>query len=245
MTNRALQYIFGKTITRVFYPMQGDSPIQLPNQTVQVFVFEDRPGDDDALSGAGKIADGTQVSQSAQSPFHITYTLPPINKPDAVEIKVYWESLVFIGQATQQSQFAIRSFKVATIEQLDSIPGTTSVDIKQVFPSIENYVTDLQVADFLSLAEQELKTELKGQGILWQRVYDLQELRLCLAYKVVSDAAASQIMTNGDRHHVRFMMFKDKYNSLLKSVILGYDPDNTGAPTSHTRAEASYITARR
>lgn len=248
MTSRFKQYIFGHDITRVFYPMQGEDPVQLPTQTLAIYLFDEKPDEADAILGTGKIADGTQSAQSATAPYHFTYSFPAIDVPDDLDssgVKLYWEAIVYIAKTAGESICLIRSLKVSLLESLDSIPGTTAADLKEAFPSLSNYLADSEITALIELAEAELKLYFRSKGILWQRIYDNEDLELVLAYKAISDAAFTQIMNQNDRHHLRHELFAKKYSDLLNLITIKYDPTNSGQITTNAEAKTSVAVMRR
>jgi hypothetical protein len=244
-TDRLQQYVFGKTITREFYPLEGETPLRIPSQTCAFYLFEEKPSVEDAASGSGAVATGTQVSQSASSPYQIKYSFPPIQKPSDVSTAVFWESIKFVTETGGEESLVVRSLKLAVPENLDSIPGTTVKDLKDAFPSISNYLDDSELQAFIDLTEQELKLYFRSRGVLWSRIYDNQDLRLAIAFKAISDAAFSQVMSLNDRHHIRHTHFKEKYDSLLNLLVIKYDPSNEGQPSTYQKGSEGFIVLRR
>jgi hypothetical protein len=246
---RSLTHLFGKEISRQFYPLKGSSAVELPEQTLVIHYYENKPTVQDALAGTGKIGDGTQVSQNENDPYQFAYTLPAIDDPDPESLDdsaIYWESIKYITEPAGQEQIIIRSFKLSRLEELDSIPGTTVDDVKQAWPDIEQYVDDGEINGYLSLAETEIKLFLRKQGLKWERLFDLQDIKIAIAYRVVAESAASQIQAQNDKHHLRYEQFRDKAKKLMEYVVLGYDANKDGQPSMQVNTTApKYIIARR
>lgn len=245
MTTRSLQYVYGKDITRTFYPLEGSEPLKLPTQTITAYLFDTKPNKTQGEAGTGAIDTAEQVSQSGLSPFQIVYKFDAIERESYDSPRVFWEAINLVTQEAGETQTIIRSFKVSELEQLDSAPEIRIKDIKSAFPAINNYLADGEIQAFVDLAQEELKLYFLSRGIKWERIYDQHELKLVIAYKAISDAAFSQIMTQNDRHHLRHQQFGKKYEDLFSLVKVKYDRTNAGQPTAERSAAVGYITARR
>jgi hypothetical protein len=236
--------LYGKTISRVFYPTSnGGEPLQIPVQTLQYFLFANgRPSIEDAEDGTGSVSSGTQVAQSATAPFQVSYTYPAYSDPNPEEIgdneELLWESILYRNQLSEQIQVAIRSFKIARTVGMDQIIGTDITAVKEVFPSISNYMTDTEIADFIENAELDLKNRLRAKGIRYERVLDLREFKLAIAYKAIADASSVSIVQPNDKHAQRWAMFEDKYKDQLQLVVFAYDADQDGEADSRHVAKS-------
>jgi hypothetical protein len=230
-------------MARVFYPVSnGGEPLQLPTQTLEFFLFVDRPSIEDAEDGTGAISAGTQTAQSSTSPYQVGYTYPPYSDPNPEEIgeneELLWESIVYYNQISAQKQVSIRSFKIARSFGMDDIIGTTADSVKDVFPSISNYMTDVEIQDFITNAETDLKTRLRAKGIRYERVLDLREFKLAIAFKAIADASVVSIVQPNDKHAQRWSVFEDKYKDQLQMIVFAYDGDQDGEADSKHRAKS-------
>lgn len=249
-TYREAEATYGKTITRVFYPLRGASPLQLPTQTPSYYLFTTQPSRADALAGTGAVSSGTHVSQNASTPFDLNYTFPAYEDPDPTSGNSFdslWEAIIFIGETGGDSQVKIRSFVIERLQGLGQKPGTTVAQIKGVYPSIANYLTDSEISTFLSNAEEEIQLYFYNKGIEWGSVFGLNKLKLALAYKTIESACLSFIETTGDKHDRRYEVFKKKTDDALTSIALLFDGATRQGeqPTSQTTAKKNYWINRR
>ena len=212
----------------------------LPAQTASYFLYDEKPLREDAILGAGSLATGTQTGQSANSPYALSYTFPSIDDPDPSASddndKTFWEAIVYVSELGQQTQLGLRSFVVARTYGTDSVPGTTVPDVKAVFPSIANYMTDQQIGAYLTSGELETRNYFTRKGIAWSRLFDLDQLKMALAYKAISDMSLASIVQPNDKHAQRYEIFKVRYNTELKALSLAYDSNKDGQPDTKAQA---------
>lgn len=224
-------YNFGKTITRKFYPKENDLPLSIPSQAAEIYLFDTRPTWSDARAGTGADQSITTWTQSGTSPYPQTYSFAPIDDPAPTEnllSRSYYEAINFVAELTEQKQTVIREFTVERPRGNEDTPETTVDDIREVFPAINNYLSDSQIEGFLSVAESELKNGLIARGIRWSRVAAFPNTKLAIAYKCLSLSSLSQIKESGDRHAIRYDEFKKLYDSAMKAVPLEVDTDEDG-----------------
>lgn len=224
-------YNFGKTITRKFYPKENDIPLSIPSQAAEIYLFANRPTWEDARAGTGAAQSVTTWSQGGVTPYPQTYSFSAVDDPAPTEnllSRSYWEAINFVAELTQQKQTVIREFTLERPRGNEDTPGTTVDDIKDVFPAINNYLTDAQIEAHLSVAEAELQNDLLARGIRWSRVAALANTKLAIAYKSLSLSSLSQIKESGDRHALRYEEFKQLYQSAMKAVPIEVDTDEDG-----------------
>lgn len=246
--DRENQHVWAKDIQRSFYPMQGNTPLALPTQSITGYLFSDKPSVTVGQAGTGSVGSLTQLSQNSNSPYEISYEFAAVDnpQPDALEYsKEYWEALNFVIEESGETETIVRSILLAKIENLDSVPGTTVQDIKDVFPAIEAYLSDSKLLQFISIAESDIKDQFRKQGFRWSRLYDLSLLRYALAYKAISEASIANIKQAEDRHHVRARYYDKKYEDKLKSIFLLYDEGNDGSPEVQVQASTTSVVMRR
>lgn len=246
--DREEQHVWAKEIERTLFPLEGNSPIALPTQSITGYLFLDKPTSTVGQAGTGAISSLTQIAQNANSPYGVNYTFPAVDnpEPDALEYsREYWEALNFVLEDSGETETIVRSLLLTKVENLESVPGTSVQDIKDVFPAIEAYLSDSKLQQFISIAESDIKDEFRKQGFRWSRLYDLSLLRYALAYKAISEASIANIKQSEDRHHVRARYYDKKYQSKLKSIFLLYDQGNDGSPEIPVKASANSVVMRR
>lgn len=247
---REAEATYGKTISRTFYPLRGGSALQLPTQTASYYLFSTQPSRADALVGTGAISTGTQDSQNSSTPFELSYHFDAYEDPDPTSgnnFDTLWEAIVFIGETGGDSQVKIRSFVIERLQGLGQKPGTTVAQIKGVYPSIANYLTDSEISTFLSNAEEEIQLYFYNKGIEWGSVFSLNKLKLALAYKTIESACLAFIESTGDKHDRRYQVFKEKADNALGSIALLFDGATRQGeqPTSQVTARKNYWINRR
>lgn len=243
-----MQYIFGKDISRVFYPTENDVPLSLPSQTPTIYVFDRKPSLTEAAAGTGAIKTISTWSQDTSSPYGCTYTITAIDDPQPTSLtdyKEYWEALNFYAKVGADVAPVIRKITLSRILGQDSQPGTSITDLKNIYPAISAYLSDAQLTQFLTIALDEIKLTLKAKGLDWAKLHELYELKLALAYKAITLCSLSQIREPEDRFAVRWKTFSDMYESLITNIKLSYDSDGDGEAEAPVEAKRGYWIAAR
>lgn len=235
-----MTHSFGASFTRTFYPTIDDVPVSIVGQAAEIYLFSSMPSLADAASGVGSFATISTWTQTGTPPYAATYTVPAINDPapdSATPSRGYWESVRFAIQTGQQKQTVLRQFELKRIHGGASVPGTTVQDLKDMYPAISAYVSDAQLTEHLSIAENELRADLRARNIKWARAEDKARLNLALAYKCIANVAESMIREPNDKHQFRMTRFEEKYNRALQATELQVDFDEDGQPEVTTEAK--------
>jgi len=226
---------FGQDIIREFVPRPGEEFVPLPSQSPNIYLFTTKPTRTVASAGTGAVQTITSWSQITAAPNLWQYTIAAIDDPDPTGVTAevrYWEAVNYISQASEQTQTVIRSFLIYRDEAGQDIPGTTTDDLKKVFPQISSYATDDQLDEVLLLAEEEIRRDLRKRGFLWSRLRGLKEIKIALAYRAIAFNAMNQITADRDRHDIRFRNYLELSSGALNTALLGYDQDGDGEEDS-------------
>lgn len=225
------RYNWGRDIARAIYPQLNGAAVELPTQSPSIYLFDSKPTEDDAKAGTGAIsAQLTTWVEDSSSPFGRTFTHTAIDK-DGDDVKRYWEAVGYVD-TSETEHVVIRSFLVGDMLETDEIPGATATTLKDIYPSIGNYVSDTDLDEILDVAEEILRLDLEAKGTNWTRVYNLQKYKLTLAFKAIELSSMGQVRRTGDRFDRRVSYFQNLYSSNLSMIKLPYDFDGTGAPDS-------------
>lgn len=238
------RYVFGQSISRTFYALQDNEPINIPSQAPTLYLFTDRPSFNAASIGTGALQTKNYWTHNANAPYPRTYTWEPVPNPSpngGEYIRQYWEGINWYNDLAQQVQTIIRPLELEATEQLDSIPGTTIQDIKDVYPKISAYLSDSELSAHLAIAIEEFKIDLEGRGIEYNRVSGLRKVKYALAYKSISISALSQVQEINDKHYLRWEQFDTMYRAILGKVELPVDFDGDNIPDSSADLDTASI----
>lgn len=240
-----MRYLFGKDITRSFFPEENGAPIQLPTQTPTIYIFSTEPSRSNAATGTGKLGSAiTTWTQSTASPYGCTYTIPAIADPSSTGTTNgawYWEAINHVTKSSGTSQVTIRSFFLELTRGNEATPGTTVQDVIDNYPAITSYLTDDQISEFIDSAFFELRTDLEAKGAEIALTSQLQKTKLALAYKTISLASYSQFKEDNDKFIIRGNLFETKYRELMEKIVLPYDLDKDGQPETTVTPSSSYL----
>jgi hypothetical protein len=242
-------YIFGKTITRTFNPVEDGVYINLVSQAPSIYLYSasNQPTLQNMINGVGAFDHITYWQESGVSPYTRTYTVSAIPDPDSGNTAQpslgYWEVVNYIAKVGGATQSKARYFEVERALALDSTPGTTIQALKDAYPAISAYFDDPELEAQLLDAEEYVRLELEGKGFEWGKIKGLKKARLPLAYKTLQFACEAQISNDGDKFTINRQLFLDRYNALMKVIKFDYDSDADGQPDSSVTDSADFIIA--
>ena len=235
--------LFGRSIVREMYAVVESEYFNLPSQIPAIYFFEEKPSISAAQAGTGSFAAVATWTQSQTYPYPRTYVVPPIVDPEptrSTTSRRYWEAINYVNQTGQQTQTLLRAFNVERGKALDSVPGTTVADLKEVYPAISNFLNDSKLSDFLLIAEEAMRIDIEKGGIVWENLKRLRKVKLALAYKTISMASFSQFTEYNDKFYIRFKEYEKLYASTLESITLAYDSDGDGEADTETTTKTDY-----
>lgn len=233
-------YIFGKDITRKFYPLEDGEPINLYSQAPAIYLFEEQPSLAVARAGTGAVQTINYWTENATSPYPKTYTFTAINDPApesaSPPCSYFWEAINFYAKSGGQLQTKLRTIELEKPQATESIPGTTASDLRQIYPAIDSYsIDDTELEGFITAAQDEIKRELRKSGIEWGTVESLKDLKYALTFLSIQYHAESQITTADDKFAIRAEIYAKKYEKALSSITIRYDTDNDGKVDEETK----------
>ncbi len=243
------QYFYGKAVARAFYAIENNDPIQLPPQTPTIYVFDLEPTRTAAASGTNALAAAVVTwTEAATTPWGRTYTLAAINDPEptgGTYTKTYYEAINYITKAAGQVQTTTRTFELTRARSVPSVPGTSVADLTMIYTDIDQYKSNAQLLSFLTLGEQELKTDLLAKGFEWADITNLELARWCVAYRALADACFSLIGEEGDRHERRFNEYKAQYEKLRDAIPFMADANRDGKEDGPAQIQGNAMVASR
>lgn len=239
-----MTYNFGYSITRTFIPYENGEPINLPSQVPSIYLFSSQPSLADALAGTGAISAFTRDYWTEQltTPYKRTYTYPPINDTASRSSGSvgYWEAVNFVLSGGGTTHTVLRQFDVERTETTDSYPTVTTDTLIEIYPAITSYLTTGQLTQFLGIALDDIKMRIRARGLVWTNLYQLQDLKLSLAYRTISLCALSQIKESGDRHEIRYNEFNKLFSESFTALTLEVDTNNDGEADEEVKPSPSY-----
>lgn len=231
---------FGKDISRAWYPEDDGEPVNLPSQTPTIYIFDEKPTREAAAAGTDALQTVSSWTAQSSIPYKRSWTITAVDDPEPTSNtpeRRYYEAINFIGKTGGTSHTVIRSFIVRRQEGAESIPDTTPSDLKEVFPAISNYLNDSQIDDLIKIAELEVRMEFESRGYRWADIYNLDKIRIPIAYRAIEMGSMSQIRRTNDNHETRAKLFRSRYSQFMKLVELPSDSNRDGEPEHQIQAQ--------
>lgn len=237
--------VFGKSLTYRFYPTENGEPLQLPNNTPTIYVFDELPTRDAAQNGTGALATISAWTVSGTSPYGCTFTIAAIDDPypdSNIDEREYYLGINFEttdGSGTNET--VVKAFNLQRAYGSDSVPGVTVAQVKESFPAISSYLDDTELGNLLTAAEKELKLKLKTKGIDYRLANDLTDLNVPLAYMCLEISCITQIENEGDKFQTKAEYWRQKAKDILSSITIPIDNDADGREDQRREPRPSYI----
>jgi hypothetical protein len=241
-------YIFGKDISRKFYPLSNDEPYQIPTQTPTIYIFESQPNLEDARDGGGAVATISSWSQNASSPYDCTYTISAIDDPTPESLipqRTYYEAINYIAQTSEQIQTVVRSFEIERASGSSAVVGVTYTDLVEVYPAITAYASANQLGSIIGIATDEIELKLKGKGVRWSDIQNVNELKRAVAYRSIQLLSESQFSESNDKFVTRREIYKEKFEESMADTVLYVDIDKDGVPDQIKTGKPGYVISSR
>lgn len=243
-----MYYIFGKDISRKFYPLLDDQPYQLPSQSPTIYIFSSQPSLNDARDGGGAVATISSWTQNSLSPYDCSYTITAIEDPapeSNIPQRTYYEAINYIAKSGGQTQTVLRTIDLERGSGAPEVIGVTYSDLVEVYPAIVDYVSESEITSIINIAKSEVELKLKGKGIRWSDIQNHAELKRAIAYRSIQLVSESQITEPDDKFVTRREIYKEKFNESMKDTILYVDTNRDGIPDKQTGARAGYVVTTR
>lgn len=231
-------YVFGKDITRKFYPLEDNEPINLISQAPSIYLFADMPTMEEARSGVGAIAAAISYwSESSTNPYPRTYTIPAIPDPNPESTTPtclgYWEAVNYILQTSGQVQTKLRQLELEKVKAVETVPGVLFSDLEIIYPEISGYVNAANVlTNYIDFAEDLVKLELRSYDIDWGDVESLKDLKAPIMFLAVKHHALGQRKEQGDMWDLRATTCQAEYDKVMADLKIKYDSDGDGLTES-------------
>lgn len=196
-----------------------------------VYLFDEEPTLAEAKAGTGAIQTIATWATAGNNAHAKSITVQAIDDPnpdDAITDKDYWLGINYEIENNEQVQTDI--FRITLRRHKGNIVGTEAnlTNIKQIFPEITSYATDSQITNFISIARSQVESDFNKKGLTLDRVANLQDFWLGMAYKVISLIGISEFKEEGDRHYVRYREYGLMYQEHITGLRVEVDNDQSG-----------------
>lgn len=238
-----MTYVFGKSISRKFYPLLDNEPVLLPSQVPSIWLYSSQPSLAEAQSGANRIATYDVSYWEESAPYERTYTINSIPDPEptgSTKARGYWEVVRFVAQSSQQTQTSIRFFEVERLEETDTTPETSVQTLKNLCPQCADYFSDPELEQYIDNSIELVRLELEGKGMSWGDLFNLHKLTKAVAYRALMDAWSNQIQLEGDRFFIWASQYREGYKVAMSSITIGLDTDGDNKPDAVGSAQPQY-----
>lgn len=225
------RYTFGKAITAVFSYEDLSEP---SSDNPSIAVFSEKPTESEAESVNGTYKIGSTITSWDDGSLANTkeFIIPAISVPANIDVngsKVYYVAINYNLTTSADTQLVVLPILVSKAIGTLSGHELSIQDVVDVFPTIEDYVSDENLAKFLRAAIDKLERDLLKKNIRLDQVTNQNDLKYALALKASSLSCYSEFINEGDQMYIRAKDFDTDYQKELDSLEIKIDTDQDGA----------------
>lgn len=236
-----MNYPFGTTFNLIWQYKENFPPIDEPES---VYIFDSQPSLAVAKLGTGAFQTISTWEVSEDNAHAKTIEIEPIDNPspnDAVNEVSYWVAINYLLQDTEQEQTDV--FEILLRANKGNLVGKEAniSSIKEIFPEICSYATDLQIANYIAIAKAQAESDFKKKGIDYSTIRNLPDFWLATAYKVISLIGLAEFKEQGDRHFTRYEEFSKLYDNHMRDLRVEVDTNVDGVVDTIVRPTVSYL----
>jgi|DEB0MinimDraft_6_1074348.scaffolds.fasta_scaffold17165_4 hypothetical protein len=228
----AKRYLFGKSFTFTFFPIDDKGNAISADSLVNAYVFTDANKPDRAAAIAGTNALQTIAAWSANGNGY-DLTVAAIDDPDTSSDEYqrqYWISINFKLASGEQTQTAlielIMSRPVGYGEELN----VTAAVLEKYYPAIDGFVSDTDQADIIEEAAEHVKGVLKSRNWEYWMVTEPGELRSAVIWRSLYQIALAELSEQEAGFSVLLEESKENYGNAMERLKVRLDTDLDGEP---------------
>jgi len=251
-----MKALFGKAFSYDFYALSADevSNIELPASPTSIYLFEERPTDDEARNntsgtaiqtvsawtttadGYGKrisfsrVDDPDPTIRNEGGSYYYSKKIGYYDDSDSLE-REYWiaiNSPLEVGDVAQHAPI-LRSIRLCRVWGQESKVNVTVADLVRLESHLTihcDYLGDL--TQYIDTAEYRVRMKLVGCNVRWGDIVDPEQLNLCIAERALYDFLSGQSRGAGDVAENLSMKHKEEYKDCLKQLYIELDKDRDG-----------------
>lgn len=224
-------------------PKDGYENLITVTDSPTIHVYDEKPNRTDALVGGGSglietISSWDDISRDDKNGKQ--FSIAAIADPEAsseTSDDLYYLAINFVLVDSGTNLLIIRSILFERPKAI-SKPITASLeDLAGIFPEVDSVLSELDQSVLIRSAISRARVALESKGFEWAQIREIDDLNLAISYLGLSMAMLGQIRDPGDNWSIRHDEFNQIAVSLLGSIKLRYDSDNSGDVDQNVSAQ--------
>lgn len=243
-----MKYYFGKDITFKFYAMNEDGERVVPSSdNPSIYIYSESVDRNTVRNESGSTTTlvGTEITSWTESDEAYSFTIPAVDDPDPdseVEYQDYYAGIRFYLQSSEQQQVVIRQFRIYRVLGHDEKITVQPEDLEQKFNAVSDYKNEAQQLDYIDIATEEVRAELRNEGFKWAYITEPRRLKRVVIDRALIEICNSEIASGNLGLEDYRDELKESYTMKIKSLVLAYDSDGDGEPDAQIqKANAARI----
>lgn len=239
---------FGKSLTYTLYLYgangQGVEPYNPEDYTPSIYLFDNLPTRDQAMTGEGAMI-GYTVAEWVVEGNGITVTIPPVADPSPnsqVSEEDYYLAIVYQLDELGEEQLILKRITYERPSTQFNALTLTQADLEALDATIKRLWGSPNVPEITDLNASVLKQirgHFKRLGYRWERLSDTDDLKEAAAYYALHLLFVSQIRSTADFADRKQGIYLGKYQEMIASIVLPYDSNGDDEPDPGAPAEAN------
>lgn len=250
----ALKY-FEKDFTYDFYPLREDRCTYevLPAAPVSVYLYDGRPSEEDAATGANgsgySVIETVLAWNDTDDGQGKRISFAAVAEPadfDGVSRKYY---VVVNTALTNPIPPIIKEVTFKRLASQESIIDISLSDILGIEPQIELFCNKQgrcvgEVERYVDAAVKELKIKVTTCNLDYSNLPDPAEIEYAASLLAISKFFFGQSREVGDVHWGNGLRYDEKYGEMLKATGITIDEDGDGSPDGQRQASSGILSLR-
>lgn len=236
--------VFGKDESVTFSYNEGSEP---SSDAPSIYVFSEKPTKAQVRDGSGSYVVGSEITSwsngTAENSKEIN--IPAIDDPEPDSNTVtqeYYLGIEYYIQSSEQAQVVILPFLVSRPVGTLSGHELTIQDLIDVFPTLDEYITDYRLGKWVKLAIDDLSRDLKRQrNVRFDQVINQNDLKYPIALKAASLACYAEFDNPGDQFYDRSKKYEKDYFEEIDSLEIEIDSNQDGTKDKTVEKRRHFI----
>lgn len=228
----AKRYLFGKSFTFTFFPIDDKGNALSADSLVNAYVFTDSNKPDRAAAIAGTSALQTIGSWVANGNGY-DLTVAAINDPDVNSDEYqrqYWLAINFKLASGAQTQTALLELIMSRPVGYGEELNVTAAVLEKYYPAIDGFVSDADQGDIIEEAASHVKSVLKSRNWEYWMITEPGELREAVIWRALYQIALSELSDAENGFQVLLEESRTNYGNSMERLKVRLDTDLDGEP---------------
>jgi len=218
---------WGGAFTFPYYPKVGGEALNPPTQTPTIYIFSEKPDNDNAQNNTNGDALETISSWTETKDNYRPFTVAAIADPaDGSESKHYFAAINYVPVTSGSSTVDIQVFQLERPSGHTADTNVSAEDVKKYANDLATYYpSSSDINEQVDIAETEARIMLSFKGYEWAQIKNPEDLRHLVIYGALEKLWLNQSHEPDDRFYQKYEHAKNMKIAIAEALRLEYDAD--------------------